>query len=390
MLGLLAATVLAGCDQGQQDNQTITVGPPIALVTGAGSLTNIGPSQPLPVDLPIVLQFNRLLNPNSVTRQSIQLLTSSQALLTEPVVDYDPVLMTVTLSNPGAGFMWLTEGSSYEIQFPVPTSASDIDGLRAIDDATFASPTTVAFEVGAASGAGTPEPTMHFCVDILPIFTGKCALSGCHASPSAASSADAGPSLPGAGLVLDNSEGVALTAIGRVAQGSNTGASAVPESPGAIFGVDMPIIDPGTAGTGDPANSWLLYKVLLAVPSTPSTTGSSALQCNPFQTADEYAQGSTSPAAMTTERGILANFILGREMPYPAMLNYTESDAGPPSASNLTVQELERLRLWIQQGAPIETVTDADGGTSTNCSRCAQIPAAAGPGAGPSDAGTAG
>jgi len=395
-----------GCDQGHQDDQPITVGPAIELVSGPGSLTNIGGNQAHPADQPIVLQFNRLLNPSSVTRQSIQLLSSSLELLTDPLVDYDPVLMTVTLSNPGKGSPWLVDGHSYEISLPVPTNPNDIFGLQAIDGATFASPVSVAFAVGAATDAGSaPQlPTMHFCVDILPTFIANCSSSGqCHSSSSV--NADGGG--PAAGLVLDNSEGVALTAIGRVAHGSNTGASAGTSSPGTIFGIDMPIIDPGTNGSGDPADSWLLYKVLLAVPSTPD--GGSSFQCNPFQTAEDYGRGLSSPAAMTDERAILSNVILGREMPYPTVPNYTESDAGP-NTTNLSVPELERLRLWIKQGAPLETVTvpgPAGGTTSagTNCSMCAQIPLDAGtateadastdasmdaPGDGPSDAGTKG
>lgn len=347
---------------------------------GGASLTNVGNNvqtgvtQTLPIDQPIVLQFNRLLNPNSVTRQSIQLLTSSGTGFADPVVDYDPVLMTVTLSNPGGGEPWLTAGLSYEISFPVPTSPSDTSGLQAIDDATFAMPTSVAFSAVAATGVNTAAPTMHFCVDILPIFTSKCSAPMCHGSPS-------GASAPAAGLVLDNSEGLALTAIGHVSHGSNTGANAgVVESPGSIFGVDMPIIDPGTNGTGDPADSWLLYKVLLAVPPPPSSSGDSIVQCSPYQTTEDYGrtapngQPLASPSAMTMERGYLSDFILGREMPYPSDPNYTESEAGPES-NNLSVQELERLRLWIKQGAQLEIVTipGPDGGTTsagTNCGMC--------------------
>ena len=299
-----------------------------------------------------------------------------RALLTTPVIDYDPVQMTVTLSNPGGGLAWLVEGQTYEIYFPVPSNPSDIQGLQAIDDATFASPTRIAFAVGAAAGtAPAPEPQMQFCVDILPIFVTSCGGLFCHNSPSqAAMNPDGGGTA--AGLVLDNSTGVALTAIGHVAHGSNTGANAgIPESPGTIFGVDMPIIDPGTNGFGDPANSWLLYKVLLAIPST--SDGGSMSQCAPFQTSD-YDGGAALPAAMTAERMVLANFILGREMPYPASPSSMEPVSGP-GTTPLSVEELERLRLWIKQGAQLETVTvpGPDGGTTsygTNCSMCAQLP----------------
>jgi hypothetical protein len=384
-----------GCDQGAKDDQPIVVGPPIALVPGGSDagLTNVGMTQTLPADQPIVLQFNRLLNPYSVTRQSIVLTSSSGEVFADPVIDYDPVLMTVTLSNPGGGSTWLVAGQSYEISFPVPTSPTDINGLQAIDDATFAALTTLAFTVSASTGNQPVPPTMHFCVDILPIFERNCAGSNCHGRPN-------GESLSRAGLVLDSSEGLALTAIGQVAHGSNTGANAgVTQSPGTIFGVDMPIIDPGNAGTGNPANSWLLYKVLLAVPPAPSAGGDLVYQCNGSPTNESFglttaAEGGllASPPAMKSERLILSNFILGREMPYPDP-TYTEIDAGP-STSNLSVQELERIRLWIKQGAQLETVTmlGPNGevvSLGTNCGLC-QAGGDAGTSSPSTDAGTDG
>lgn len=362
-LGLLAAISIAGCDAGQQGDQLIVVGPAIALVPfdpDGGSLTTVSSTQAFPADQPIVLQFNRLLNPNSVTRQSIVLQSSSQTSLADPVVAYDPVLMTVTLSNPMDGMPWLVAGLSYQIAFPVPANKNDINGLQAIDDATFATPTTIAFTAGPGLGSTSAAPTMNFCVDILPIFTANCTGSICHSSQTSGSLPT-----PAAGLILDNSEGVALTAIGQVAIGSNTGASAgVSESPGVVFGVDMPVIDPGTNGTGDPANSWLLYKVLLAAPSPPTDAGA-IFQCNPAQTQNGFDQSSVSPAAMSDERALLSNFILGNQMPYPTVPSSPQE--------GLTVQELERLRLWIAQGAPLETVVGPDGGMSTNCNMCTQI-----------------
>jgi hypothetical protein len=330
-----------------------------------------------PVGLPIVLQFNRLLNPGSVTRQSIQLLTSSHTTFSNPSIAYDPVLMTVTLSNPMDGTPWLVANQIYEIDFPVPQNKNDINGLQAIDNATFASPASVAFTV-VAGGTAPEAPTVNFCADILfPFLSTQCGT--CHATPS-------GLTQPAAGLVLDSSEGVALTAIGHVAHGSNTGASAgVTESPGTIFGVDMPIIDPGTDGTGDPANSWLLYKLLLADPG-PVGDGAPSYLCGAAQTNVSYDRSSVEPQAMSTERTILSNFILGRQMPYTI----------PPSLGpqpGLSVQDLERLRLWIAQGAQVEDCTQCvqvvDGGTDGATDAPEDGPADAGTD-GPLDAGTQG
>jgi hypothetical protein len=46
----------------------------------------------------------------------------------------------------------------------------------------------------------------------------------------------------------------------------------------------------------------------------------------------------------------LSDFVLGREMPYPNMGPDGPTDGTP----GLNFGELERLRLWIAQGAPIQ------------------------------------
>jgi hypothetical protein len=45
------------------------------------------------------------------------------------------------------------------------------------------------------------------------------------------------------------------------------------------------------------------------------------------------------------ERLTLAQYILGREMPFPVNV------AHPDPTANLTLDELERVSLWIAQGA---------------------------------------
>jgi hypothetical protein len=103
----------------------------------------------------------------------------------------------------------------------------------------------------------------------------------------------------------------------------------------------MPIIDPG-----DPGNSWLLYKVLLA--PNPATTTSPALICTAGQTVPAPVSQATSanPAPTTvplsdSERAILSEWVLGNQMPYP-----------PTGA--LGLDEMERVRAWIAQGAAVE------------------------------------
>jgi hypothetical protein len=143
---------------------------------------------------------------------------------------------------------------------------------------------------------------------------------------------------------MTTAQGIEATAIDRVAQGSNTGPTAQPEPPGLPFGVDMPILYP-TA----PSDSWLMYKLLLAPPSAcaPGTScdaGAPAVEDNRYPT--------VVPAwtiLSDDERAALSNQIQGREMPYPS-----DPSAPPGSGSNgLTVDEMDTISTWIEQGAAI-------------------------------------
>ena len=148
--------------------------------------------------------------------------------------------------------------------------------------------------------------------------------------------------------------GVAQTAIGRVAQGSNTGARAgYPGSYGDKFGIDMPIIDANNnpdKPLGSPGNSWLMYKLLLATPLTSETTPLSATDCKggtvPFTKEPLPAVETTAPG--DDERARLSDYVLGNQMPYPP------NPGTDNTQSNLTVDELERVQTWIAQGAVVD------------------------------------
>jgi hypothetical protein len=345
----------AGCDFGTQADEPTVTGPPVTV-----SLANLPGQDIVPVNQPIILQFNRFLNPSTVARQSIQLLNASGEGFVDPVIDYDPVLLQVKLSNPSGNTTWLVEGQSYELALPVATST--VTGVQAIDNAALAQATKVDFKVGPA-GASPVEPTMHFCVDVWPVFSQTCSgIPVCHMEPQPQ------PAMgPAQGLVLTDVDWVKSTAIGLVAHESNVGAMANPSSPGAIFGIDMPILDPGTDGVGNPGNSWLLYKVLLGAPASKDLLpGEFDYSCkgNPFTTAKTYEEG-VAPVITQAERGRLSNFLPGREMPYPGNPDVPESEGG----GALTVQEMERLRLWIKQGTQFDDVSMLpDGGTT--CDLC--------------------
>jgi hypothetical protein len=138
--------------------------------------------------------------------------------------------------------------------------------------------------------------------------------------------------------------------VGRVAQGSNTGNASAPAPPGLVFGVDMAIIAPG-----DPGNSWLIYKLLMAEPPACSSTtyadaGSGCYQGAPGAATNRYPLVTPAWSPISDdERATLANYIPGREMPYPADPTAPLDQATTP----LTADELDTVGAWIQQGASI-------------------------------------
>jgi hypothetical protein len=378
------------------------------VITGPAVVATLAEGSTLSENQNVVIQFNRLLNPGTVNRQTITLLTAGGELFVDPNVIYDPVLLTVTLAYPDGGATWLTAGQTYQVQIPAATPTTE--GVLAIDNATVATSMQLEFNVVAGDGGlPPPPPPMNFCVDVLPIFLSKCTGAACHSAPGPGPLApflpDGGSSpdanvITGAagGLVLTSSNGVLDTAIDKVAYESNVGPMAGPSSGSCsttntetcLFGVDMPVIDPGTAGSGNPGNSWLMYKVLLAVPSP--TDEVQPKECAPDITTELYPKGTEPPVEISAaERARLSDYIEGREMPYPSDPAVPEgSDAG---TAPLSMQELERVRLWIYEGAPVENcalcaMISSDGGTTEmNDASSPTMDATTG---GPSDAGTSG
>ncbi|MFO0677327.1 MAG: hypothetical protein U0169_12400 [Polyangiaceae bacterium] len=343
----LVASFASGCDAGRKDDQ-VTEGP-FVTVTGA----NVGSDRPLPADGTIELAFDRLLLPSSVTRQSVQLRDSSGNPF-NPVVSYDPVARIVALSNPNpAGGAWLNVGQSYSLTLPAPRDTEDSDagtgdGVRAIDRAPLDAVYKIGFSVVA--GTGTTRPESKFCRDVLPVFQERCASSSCHAAPKTVTVSPRFPdglSKPAAGLLLETSVGVVATAVGRTAQGANTGPSAsTPRESGRVFGIDMPLVDPG-----NPGNSWLLYKLLLTPrPATPLPE-SVRPKCNGDTGTKPVSAAAPDTGDMgADERKRLGDVVSGQPMPYPS---YASSGALVYDSA-LSNEELQRIRLWIAQGARVE------------------------------------
>jgi hypothetical protein len=347
---LLLAAALLGCDQSVPAKIE-----PAGYVKLLGA--NVGPDRPLPLGGAIELAFDRFLLPVSVSRQSFIVKKIDGQVTVSPVVTYDPVARVVTLS-PQTGSPWLESGQSYMIEIPLPdfdagVSPSQVGGVRGIDGAALdpSSQRVIGFSVSATPSTPspqTPAPTTNFCRDVLPIFESKCSSGACHGPAS-------GQSRPASGLVLTTASGIALTAVGRVAQASNTGPRSQASAPTVRFGVDMPLISPGA-----PGDSWLLYKMLLALPpeTTPVTRRS---KCDGTQGAKPVSTDAlyTAPftrAVSADERARLGEVVGGQPMPYPPKPGAPEDAAvsDPLTEAPLSFGQLERVRLWIAQGAALQ------------------------------------
>ncbi len=277
----------------------------------------------LPADGVVELTFNRLLLPSAVTRQTISLRTAGNTLVDPPpIVIYDPVLLKVRIQNPNtAGGTWLTPGQPYKIVVGLPApDSSETFVLRAIDGAQFDpnARNEIAF-MATNPTFQKRKPDIEFCRDVSTTFSKYCS-SGCHQATSR----------PYEALLLDTADGIIHTALGHVSQEANTGARAgTPGAPGRVFGIDMPIIDPG-----NPGNSWLIYKMMLL------TEGAHApYQCYKFDPPNVLLPdgGAWLPP---DERGRLANLMTGQMM--------------PPINPFPTVDDVERVSEWIAQGAHLD------------------------------------
>jgi hypothetical protein len=284
-----------------------------------------------------------------VTRQSFVIVDNTNTLIDnvglKPI--YDPVARTLTIVGPdGPGRQWLTPDQSYKLAFFIPEDkTSDNQGLRAIDRATLEPKQRLqfVFRAGPPAHQATFEPKVDFCTDVLPLFVAKCSGGRCHGMSTDAA----------ASLVLGSSEGVRITAIGRVAQGSNVDAlSSTPAPTPSLFRSNMAII-----ARGDPGSSWLMYKIEMAPPPNPAIPKGSVV-CNPKDASVPPSEPApplslavqTDPSASASERDILNSYILGRAMPYGTP-DQTSTATSAWFTAPFDFQERERIRLWIAQGA---------------------------------------
>ena len=324
-----------GCDQGIVHDEGTAVGAPVHLVgSNISSSTN-----PLPSNGTVELAFDRLLSPLSISRQTFVLHDVDGYVLT-PIVTYDPVARIVSLVP-----LWqLDINHVYEVEVRAPSGPADVDGLRSIDGATLAqAPLNIAFSVGGpdTTGQALPSaPAIDFCRDVFPVFATKCGTSGCH-----------GGLLPAEGLGLDSPAGVETTAIGQIAHGANTGPTWSSQPPSLTFGLNMPLVDPGSGSpaAGNPGDSWLIYKLLMAEPaataSTPYASDCDGGTVAPANAAPAHVVAWEPLAA--SERSALQSVVSGQAMPPPSV------NADGSDNTTLSADELERLSLWIAAGAAV-------------------------------------
>jgi hypothetical protein len=281
--------------------------------------------------------------PISVTRQTFVLTDLSGNGYDIPTITYDPVARCVSMQtlNP------LPACQSFRVYLLTPAQGQGLGGLQSIDGATLdpSTPPFIEFPVsgscttggdaaadaddaGSSSGdAGAAPvamgPLIDFCETVQPIFDTSCSTQSCH-----------GGTQPAAGLRLDTPQGVLDTAINRVSIESNQGPSALAQPPSDQFGLDMPIID-STGNQGGPADSWLIYKLMLATPPSPTPT------------TNFHARPWTDISA--TERATLGNYVIGSEMPFPV----ASGTADGMSVGPLTLDQIEQISFWIEQGAQV-------------------------------------
>lgn len=346
---LALGAALAACDQGEQQDETVA-GPPVHVVG-----TNFEGGRTVPANGSVQIAFDRVLHPASVNRQGAVVLDPAGRAIANPSVAFDPVTRVLSLSSPTElGTRWLTPGQPYVLFLTHPSDPQSIGGLRAVDGAPIdrRGPRQLVFYAGpeeASLEARGFEPTVDFCRDVLPVFAQRCSGGVCHAPATQDAPSPRFPDgriLPAESLVLTTPAGILQTAMRRVSQESNTGPRAgLGTPPARVFGVDMPIIDPGS-----PHTSWLIYKLMMAEPrdGEPSTDARQSCGDAPGPVPLTLAPALARTAALSSEeRARFSSLMVGMPMPYPR-----EPGANDRSR-NLSHRELARVRAWIAQGAKV-------------------------------------
>lgn len=348
MFAGLGPALFAACDRGDAKVEPGRQGPPPRVLAGSPAID--GGATGVLLDAPIRLRFDRYMRPDTMVRQSIRVTggtidpdggasIAGDAFL-EPHYDVVERVLTYTM-----GGQW-APSTTYSVTLWSPNDplrAQDGNGFRALDGAPLEASLSFHFTTGtAASMATAPPPTAYECpicedgklVGSVPkLFAGvgrqtSCQGGACHG----AGTDDSGRVVvfPAMGLDLATPAGITSTALGRVAHETIVGpdTAAAPTHP-AIYGVNMPVIDPG-----EPSNSYLLYKMLF---TDPSCDGTSCV-AGPEWGATDYAGLAGDAAPSAEENARLLSFIQGTHMPV---------------FGAITQRQMKDVQGWIATGAKL-------------------------------------
>lgn len=342
----------------------------------------------VPIDQSIRVQFDRFLGPVSAIRQSICVSAvgtpsyaegkcPAESVFTQP--DYDPVDRVAVFRTTTSGSIpTLLPNTRYVVTIAAPTGPDDAFGVRAFDGAPLHESVRFAFTTGPLGTKGRePARAVDYCYrptslcaaadscrrSPVPATTpgpaailGGCAESGrCHASSSSAATPVPGVETPpfGSALALDG-DGV-RRAIGAVATLTATGADPrAPNRGGARFGVDMPYVDPGV-----PANSFLLYKLVLGLADDMVEVTRARFAAPTWSSCDLAPPGEAPDDAgacvpIDLDAGGAPAHLAGDEVPAPVEPWIDPSKLSPPADG-----ELARLRRVLSgRGMPLAGTTD--------------------------------
>ena len=190
----------------------------------------------VPVDGVLRVDFDRALLPGSVQRRSVNL--RSGAVRPTSFVHLDPITRSA--------FVELSADDPLE---PSAVYELFVDGLVDLDGARQPEPYSVLFRTGVDVAPRPPEPAPAWR-QVADLLTRRCAEGPCHSSGHRA-----------AGLDLSSAAGVEATALGVPSSQSPAGASTAEGARGAFSLAALPIVDL-VAGVGQPASSYLIYKLL--------------------------------------------------------------------------------------------------------------------------------
>ena len=181
------------------------------------------------------VRFDRLLAPSTIDRAQVRVTTGG--LQAFGGLRYDVLRRELSLyPNPND----LRPGLEYVLTVDV--------GLRGWDGSALAAPVIVRFRPTVRE-AVPPDAQPSLSHDIAPLFSQRCAASGCHGADSSAM-----------GLDLSSARAIRASAVGIMAR--ERGDRALAETLDPRWST-LPRIDPGiTSGQGRPEYSYLVYKLL--------------------------------------------------------------------------------------------------------------------------------